>query len=132
MSISSIIREKLTLNGGKAKVKLLRGDKYFNVKLVDEGILVDNLDKEPLLEWKVFEKTIELLKAKDGCATKGDAMAYKLGEGNLTIDSVEGYIAKEVYNKEIGDSVFRRITPIVNILIWADLCENGSGELILK
>ncbi|MCQ2016031.1 hypothetical protein [Clostridium butyricum] len=132
MSVSSIIRDKLILNGGKAKVKLLRGDKYFNITLTNEGILVDNLYKEPLLEWKVFEKTIELLESKGGCAIKGDAMAYKLGDGNLVIDSIEGYIAKEVYNKEIGDSVFRRITPIVNILIWAELCENGRGKLTLK
>lgn len=59
-------------------------------------------------------------------------MEYKLGDGNLSIDSIEGYIAKEVYNKEIGDSVFRRITPIVNILIWSELCENRTGKLILK
>lgn len=59
-------------------------------------------------------------------------MESRLGEGKLPLDSIEGYIAKEVYGKKIGDSVFRRITPIVNILIWADLCENGRGELFLK
>lgn len=59
-------------------------------------------------------------------------MGFKLGEGNLTLDSIEGYVAKEVYNKKIGESVFRRITPIVNILIWADICENERGKLRLK
>lgn len=132
MEVSSIIRDKLVINGGKARVKLLVSDKYFNITLTDEGVLVDNLDKKPLLEWKVFEKAIELLKSNGGSAIKGDAMSYRLGEGNLAIDSVEGYIAKEVYNKKIGDSVFRRITPIVNILIWADVCENERGKLVLK
>lgn len=61
MDVINKIREKLANNGGSAKVKLLRGDKYFNVILRDDGVLVDNLDKEPFLEWKVFEKTIELL-----------------------------------------------------------------------
>ncbi|MEG1312577.1 MAG: hypothetical protein RSD47_11315, partial [Romboutsia sp.] len=72
-------------------------------------------------------------KRKDGgTALKGDAMGFKLGEGKLPTNSIEGYIAKEVYDKSIGDSVFRRITPIVNILIWVGICENGRGKLILK
>ncbi|SHH33142.1 hypothetical protein SAMN02745196_00029 [Clostridium collagenovorans DSM 3089] len=68
MDVSSIIRDKLILNGGKARVKLLVGEKCFNIMLADEGVLVDNLDKQPLLEWRVFEKTIELLKSKGGSA----------------------------------------------------------------
>lgn len=132
MDVTSHIKEELKNNGGSAKVKLLRGDRYFNVTLTDDGVLVDNLDKKPLLEWKVFEKTIELLEKNGGIALKGDAMGFKLGEEKLPINSIEGYIAKEVYNKSIGDSVFRRITPIVNILIWIGICENGRGKLILK
>lgn len=50
MDVINKIREKLANNGGSAKVKLLRGDKYFNVILRDDGVLVDNLDKEPFLE----------------------------------------------------------------------------------
>ena len=38
-------------------------------------------------------------------------MGFKLGEEELPTNSIEGYIAKEVYGKSIGDSVFRRITP---------------------
>lgn len=132
MYATSKIKEKLENNGGSAKVKLLRGNRYFNVILKDDGVLVDNLDKEPFLEWIVFEKTIELLESNGGTALKGDAMGFKLGEGQLPTNSIEGYIAKEVYDKSIGDSVFRRITPIVNILIWVGICENLRGKLILK
>lgn len=126
------IKEKLKKNGGNAHIKLLKGDRYFNVILQEDGVLVDNLNTSSFLSWKVFEKTIELLEKQGGCAIKGDAMGFKLGEGNLTLDSIEGYVAKEVYNKKIGESVFRRITPIVNILIWADICENERGKLRLK
>lgn len=132
MNIVNKIKEKLNDNGGSAKIKLLRGDRYFNVILKDEWVLVDNLDKEPFLEWKVFEKTIEILEKNGGTALKGDAMGFKLGEGKLPTSSIEGYVAKEVYDNGIGDSVFRRITPIVNILIWVGICENGRGKLILK
>lgn len=126
------IRDKLSNNGGSAKVPLLRGNKHFNVILLEDGVLVDNLSKESFLPWKVFEKTIDLLNNNNGRAQKGDSMGFKLGDERLSLESIEGYIAKEVYGKDVGDSVFRRITPITNILIWAGICENGKGELKLK
>ncbi|MGL5868424.1 hypothetical protein [Clostridium chrysemydis] len=132
MDIGRIITKKLIEEKGEVKIKLLRGKKYFVVKLVKNGVEVSNLGKKTFLEWKVFKKTIELLEIKGGIAEKGDAMNSKLGEEGLLIDSIEGYIAKEVYNKNMGDSVFRRITPIVNILIWVGVCENSNGYLKLK
>lgn len=59
-------------------------------------------------------------------------MSYKLGEDGLPLNSVEGYVATHVYSKKTGDNVFRRITPIVNILIWADICVNDGRYLRLK
>lgn len=132
IEISNIIKEKLLHNEGTAEVSLLKANKSFHVQLRDDGILVDNLQNQPFLEWKVFEKAIELLEREGGNAVKGDAMGSKLGEEGLPINSIEGYIAKEVYGKKTGDSVFRRISPIVNILIWAGVCKNGKGKLILK
>lgn len=130
--ISIIIKEKLEKNNGKAEISLLKANNSFYIELADGGILVDNLKNEPYLEWKVFEKTIELLEQEGGNALKGNAMNNKLGEKGLPYNSIEGYIAKEVYGKKTGDSVFRRITPIVNILIWAGVCENARGKLVLK
>lgn len=132
INISNIIKEKLVHNGGKVDISLLKGNKSFQVQLTDDGLLVDNLNSEPFLSWEVFEKAVELLEQEGGNALKGDAMGSKLGEDGLPINSIEGYIAKEVYGKELGDSVFRRISPIVNILIWAGVCENGKGKLVLK
>lgn len=132
VGISSIIEEKLMKNDRKAEICLLKGNKSFHVELVKGGVVVDNLNTEPFLEWKVFEKTIELLENENGVALKGDAMGNKLGDIGLPFTSIEGFIAKEVYGKKVGDSVFRRITPIVNILIWAEICKNDKGKLILK
>lgn len=132
IDISNIIKEKLENSEGKAEVSLLKANRSFCVELTNGGIVVDNLKNEPFLEWKVFEKAIELLEKEGGIALKGDAMGSKLGEPGLPLNSIEGYIAKEVYGKEVGDSVFRRISPIVNILIWAGVCKNGKGKLILK
>lgn len=126
-----IIKNKLINNGGKVEIPLLIGKGYFSVEVSEEGVYVDNLRSQPFLPWSVFEKTIELLKIEGGYAIKGSAMAGKLGDEKLPIDSIEGYVAQEVYGKKIGKSVFRRITPIANILIWAGVCEGIKGALEL-
>ena len=59
-------------------------------------------------------------------------MKCKLGEPGLPLDLVEGHVAHKVYHKNVGDSVFRRITPIACILIWAGICVSGRGELIIN
>jgi hypothetical protein len=58
-------------------------------------------------------------------------MNYKLGDDGLPMDSIEGHIAHVVYGKNPGDIIFRRIIPIACILVWAGICENGVGKLIL-
>lgn len=132
IDISTMIKEKLEKNEGKAEVSLLKANRSFHVELTSGGVFVDNLKNKPFLEWKVFNKAIELLEQEGGNALKGDAMESKLGEAGLPFKSIEGYVAKEVYGKKTGDSVFRRISPIVNILIWVGVCENARGKLILK
>ncbi|MTK07011.1 MAG: hypothetical protein F8N38_08010 [Hungatella sp.] len=132
MNITNIIKEKLLLKGGEVEIRLLKGNRSFIVRLTDGGVLVNNLANDPYLSWEVFEKAIELLEQEGGNALKGNAMGCKLGDEGLPFNSIEGYIAKEVYGKKVGDSVFRRISPIVNILIWSELCQNGVGKLTLK
>jgi hypothetical protein len=95
----------------------------FMADLGDEGIKVDNLGAQPLLPWVVFQEAICLLVRNGGRAERGDAMDAKLGEEGLSLDSVEGHIAHVVYGKLPGNAVFRRITPIACILIWAGVCE---------
>jgi hypothetical protein len=93
--------------------------------------MVSNLDKQPLLRWAVFEETVALLGRNGGRASRGDAMNSKLGDDDLSLDSVEGHIAATIYGQREGDSVFRRITPVACILIWAGICRHSPGELVL-
>ena len=58
-------------------------------------------------------------------------MNAKLGDTNLHTETIEGYVASTVYGKSEGDSVFRRITPIASILVWAGVCENEPNGLRL-
>ena len=108
----------------------LRGDP-FKVELKDKGVKVSNLRNYPFLPWAVFQEAVCLLIRKNGRAKRGNAMNHKLGDPGLPLDSVEGHVACVVYGKRPGEFVFRRITPIACILIWAGICGHARGELVL-
>ncbi len=124
------IKRRFAVEGPSARVPLIKGG-HFTAEITDEGIRVDNLDKQPVLPWAVFEETVALLSRNGGRASRGDAMNHKLGEDELSVDSVEGHIAATVYGQRRGESVFRRVTPVACILIWAGICRHSRGELVL-
>lgn len=130
-SVAEIIKNHFGSNY-TADIPYINKNETFEAEYTDDGIIVDNLGSQPFLPWRVFAETIILLIRKNGKAPKGDAMAGKLGEEKLPIDSVEGNIAYKIYGKQLGESVFRRITPIACILIWAGFVDNQPGYLILS
>ena len=129
--IIKIIKNKFG-DKNEVKIPLIKNNKYFNAKLVDDGINVNNLGSSPFLHWDVFIESVDLIEKLGGIAKKGNAMSYSLGEKELDLNTIEGYIAIKIYNKKNGEKVFRRITPITNILIWAGICENIPGKLKLR
>ncbi len=128
------IKRRFAETGSPAQIPLLRGGRTFTAELTDEGIAVSNLGNQPFLPWAVFEETISLLIRQGGTADRGDAQGrgVRLGSEGLPIDSVEGHVAHVVYGKQLGETVFRRITPIACILIWAGICEPIPGQLRLR
>jgi hypothetical protein len=106
----------------------LQNGKMFQARLIADGIEVSNLGASPILDWKVFKEIETLFYEKGKSVLKGDAMSSKLGESMLPIDSVEGWVAYKIYGKQIGDTVFRRISPIVGILIWVGICKKKRGR----
>jgi hypothetical protein len=125
-----VIKQTFERDNRQIRIPLQKG-RSFKAYMTDEGIMVDNLGSQSLLPWIVFEEAIDLLVRNGGRAEKGNAMDAKLGDEGLPVDSVEGYIAQVVYGKKLGDSVFRRISPIAAILVWSRLCDTAPGELIL-
>ena len=125
------IRHKFAEIGNPTNVPNLKGD-TFKATLTEGGIEVDNLGSQPFLPWAAFQAAVSILAKNGGRARRGHAMGSKLGEPDLLINSVEGYVAQVVYGKRVGDSVFRRITPIASILIWAGICEHAPNELVLR
>jgi hypothetical protein len=129
--IIGMIKNRFVETGNPAQIPLLRGDSSFKAEVSTDGIYVDNLGNQPFLPWSVFIEAVSVLKANGGRARRGNAYS-KLGEKDLPLNSIEGHIAHIVYKNKIGDSVFRRITPIACILIWAKLCRHKPGELLLS
>lgn len=124
------IRRKFQQSGAAVQIPLLKAG-TFTAEMVVEGVRVDNLGSQPLLPWAEFQEAVCALIRNGGRAERGDAMASKLGAEGLSLDSVEGHIALVVYDKRPGDAVFRRITPVACILIWAGLCKAEPNELVL-
>ena len=130
--IIDIIKRRFDEVGNPTQIPLLKGGRSFEAKLSTKGIYVDNLGNQRFLPWTVFTETVSLLERSGGRAARGDAMKSKLGERFLPINSVEGHIAHVVYGKQKGDIVFRRVTPIACILIWAKICRHEPSELLLS
>ena len=130
LRIEKKIREEAGKDGA-VLIPLKVGDGRINVRLAKDGVMVSNLGHQPMLPWSVFEETVELIRRNGGKAIKGDAINGKLGDSKLPIDSVEGYLAYKIYDKKLGEQVFRRIAPIGCILEWAGICRNERGELVL-
>lgn len=125
------IKESFQIFNHPIKIPLQKG-RSFKAYMTDDGIMVSNLSMQPLLPWAVFEETVRLLVQKGGRAYKGNAMDYRLGEEGLPFDSIEGHLANKIYGNRAGKSVFRRISPISAILVWAGICVSEPGELALK
>ena len=128
---SSRIKQMFEASGPVCRVPLLRAGS-FKASLKETGVEVDNLGTQSLLPWRVFDEACLVMRDAGGRAKRGDAMNSRLGEDGLPLDSIEGHVAARVYDKQSGDSVFRRITPIVCILVWAGICRAHEGEVSLK
>src|SRR6202008_862008 len=97
------IRKKFTKQDGRAMIPLLGVHPPFEARLIEGGITVSNLNGQDFLAWPVFQEAIKVLIRNGGRAQKGNAMAAHLGEPELSLDSVEGHIARTVYGKNRGD-----------------------------
>lgn len=127
------IKEKLNLYQGFASIELSR-DKVFSIYYEEfgNGIYATNLPKSRMLSWNVFDCVFDVLRKNGGKAKKGQAMKARLGEAELTLDTVEGYVAYHAFGVRKGESTIRTISALSAILEWADVCENGYGWLSLK
>ena len=127
---SEILKIKIPI-GQSVSIKNQRGGKFVATGSV-EGVLVNCLgDANRLIKWGAFDAVQTLLmQVPGGRAVRGNAMNGLLGDLLLPCNSVEGCIAY-YYGYKRGQRVLRRISPVANLLVWAGLCKNAPGELIM-
>lgn len=125
------IKSHFDTEGNPARIPVLNGKKTFTARLEEDGITVDNLGNQPFLPWEVFSQAVNCLKENYGQVKKGNAANSRLGDSNLELNTLEGYIASKVYGCKTGDIVFKRIVPIASILAWAEICKNSRGQICL-
>lgn len=124
------IQNRFNAIGSPAIVPLFKGG-TFTARLLNEGVEVDNLGTQPFLQWSTFQEAVCILIRNGGRARCGAAMSSRLGDPDLSLDSIEGHVAHVVYGKQVEERVFHRITPIACILVWAGICRPETHELVL-
>jgi len=99
----------------------------FLARWENDGVVVNNLAGQPCLKWDAFYEAVNVV-WQHGTATRGNAMKHRLGEPDLPLDSIEGWVAFRVYQKGTGDSVFRRSVPLIRILEAAGILTSFEGD----
>ncbi|MFP7442921.1 DUF2089 family protein [Bacillus infantis] len=128
------IKEKLNACGGRTTIKLLQGDPceiWFNDS--GKGLISPKIPPANQLVWEAFEAAVEVVIQNGGKAVKGKARSgAKLGSDDLSLNSVEGYIAHKVHGVEEGETAFGPGFVIAAVLDWADICKNERGYLSIN
>lgn len=127
------IKQRLNAHGGSATLALPRGGSFqISYEGFGGGIIASNVPASRVLTWQAFDAAVELMHRQGGSARKGQAMKARLGDPDLSLDTVEGYVAYKAYGVKKGESTLRTISALSAILEWADVCINGYGYLELK
>jgi uncharacterized FlaG/YvyC family protein len=129
------IKDKLDSCGGKATIKLFRGDSCeISYDFYKRGLSSPKIPMPEQLTWEVFNAAIEVVINNGGKALKGSARSKgaRLGNEKLPMSSVEGYIAHKVHDVKQGESSFGAGFVICAILEWAGICNNELGFLTIK
>ena len=134
--ISTIVKEKLKSNNGKALMPVLRGDPIlFWLSSTDMGIETHKLPGY-ILKWEHFDEIVRKANSLGGKMYREDGLAAssgKLGE-EISHDSMEGFIASELLYIADGTKITRRSTYYSGILAWAGIItihrSEGNGSYI--
>lgn len=128
---SEIIKTKLKENGGRVIVHTARGLPC-EIVVEPDGVSFwcDKLPVQPY-QFTVFDTVVELLRKQNGKARKGNGRNYRLGEENCDETTVVGYVAKNYFGKNIGDSVYDPVFALAAVLEWAGIAKNERGEIAL-
>lgn len=106
---------------------------YKNSKIVAINVERRVMPADTVFPIEIFNLVLNSLsKAEDFTLPNGKAQGNRMGNDGLSSNTIEYIVAKEIYNKDNGDTIDRRISVISNVLIAANLCETRPSSLKLK
>jgi hypothetical protein len=106
---------------------------YKNSKIVAINLERRVMPADTVFPVEIFNLVLNSLsKAEDFTLPNGKAQGNRMGDDGLSSTTIEYIVAKEIYGKDNGDTIDRRISVISNILIAANLCEARPSALKLN
>ena len=126
---SEIIKGKLIDSGGRAMVRLYRGElREISAAPNGKDFLCPQLIPYP---YTIFDAIVDLLLRSPGYrAKKGNARNFKFGEPGCDETTVAGTVLKFL-GKKPGESGLDPGFILVAVLEWAGIAKNGRGEIAL-
>lgn len=115
------------INGNGFRIQLIQhnGEPALSVERV--------LGNNNILPLEVFRLVIRYLLDSPGNTRKiGSAITYQIGQGNMTPDSIEAFVAMKYYKKNVGDWAFMRGHAIRYILVATGICDCNNGCMSLR
>ncbi|MBP6373792.1 MAG: hypothetical protein KA325_05170 [Flavobacterium sp.] len=106
---------------------------YKNSKIVAINVERRVMPADTVFPIEIFNLVLNSLsKAENFTLPNGKAQGNRMGDEGLSSSTIEYIVAKEIYKKNDGDTIDRRISIISNILIASELCESKTSSLKLK
>lgn len=127
---SDIVKSKLLACGGSAVIPMASG-KTCRIGAQPDGktFVSDNLNFS--LDYTIFDLIADFLLRRGGNARKGNGRNYRYGEGDCADDTVVGMLAKEYFERQLGESTLDPVFVLAAVLDWAGIAHNGRGYLEL-
>ena len=105
---------------------------YKNSKIVAINVEQSVMPVDTVFPVEIFNLVLySLSKAENFTLLNGKAQGNRMGDEGLSSKTIEYIVVKEIYKKNYGDTIDRRISVISNILIASELCESKPKALKL-
>lgn len=129
--VVQVLQDKIVAHGGQALMPVLKGEPVpFWLSPTKEGLESKGL-RGVLLEWRIFDAIVKKAISLGGLMYRGDGAAQsgaKIGSDELSLDTMDGFLATEFYGANIGDTTLRRSTYYAGILDWAGIAVNHRSQ----
>lgn len=132
-NLKKIILDKLAQDGGESCHAMINGKTIkFWLSESGDGIMNDHykiLNCKFDILYAIYEMALSLggtMYLGASAATAGKL----IGSKEFPVDTIDGFISIEFYNRTIGDTTTRRSTYFAYILEWAGVATNHRGGYI--